>query len=70
MPIIPLADATRKSARFPLVTVTLVAANVIAFLWEIGSSDAAILRFAAVPADLTAGRGGLRDRPGRAVPGH
>jgi membrane associated rhomboid family serine protease len=59
MPIIPLADATRKSARFPLVTVTLVAANVIAFLWEIGSTDAAILRLAAVPADLTAGRGGL-----------
>ncbi len=57
MPVIPLADATRKCVRFPVVTVTLVAANVVAFLWEIGSSDAAILRFAVVPADLMRGRG-------------
>ena len=59
MPMIPLADATRKSVRFPLVTVALVAVNVVAFLWEIGSSDAAILRFAVVPADLMQGRGGI-----------
>jgi membrane associated rhomboid family serine protease len=59
MPIIPLADATRKSVRFPLVTVTLVVVNVVAFLWEIGSSDAAILRFAVVPADLMHGQGGI-----------
>ncbi len=59
MPIIPLADATRKSVRFPLVTVTLVAVNVVAFLWEIGASNAAILRLAVVPADLMHGRGGI-----------
>ncbi len=59
MPIIPLTDATRKSVRFPLVTVTIVAVNIVAFLWEIGSSDAAILRFAVVPADLMHGRGGI-----------
>jgi len=57
MPIIPLADASRKAVRFPLVTVALVAVNLIAFLWEIGSGDAAILRFAVVPADLMRGRG-------------
>ncbi len=57
MPIIPLADVTRKSLRFPSVTVTLVVVNVLAFLWEIGSSDATILRFAVVPADLMQGRG-------------
>ncbi len=59
MPIIPLADATRKSVRFPLVTVTLVAVNVVAFLWEVGASDAAILRLTVVPADLMHGRGGI-----------
>lgn len=59
MPMIPLADATRKSVRFPLVTVALVAVNVVGFLWEIGSSDATILRFAVVPADLMQGRGGI-----------
>ncbi len=59
MPIIPLADATRRPVRVPLVTVTLVAANVLMFLWEIGSSDAAILRFAVVPADLLQGRGAI-----------
>ena len=59
MPIIPLGDATRKPVRFPLVTVTLVAVNLAAFLWEIGSSDAAVVRFAVVPADLMQGRGGI-----------
>ncbi len=59
MPVIPLADATRKSVRFPVVTVTLVAANILAFLWEIGSSDAEILRYAVVPANLVHGRGGI-----------
>jgi membrane associated rhomboid family serine protease len=59
MPIIPLADATRRPVRFPLVTVTLVAANVVAFLWEIGTSEAAIVRFAVVPADLLQGRGAI-----------
>ncbi len=59
MPIIPLADATRKQVRFPLVTVTLVAVHGVAFLWEIGASDAAILRFTVVPANLIQGRGGI-----------
>ncbi len=59
MPIIPLADATRKSVRFPLVTATLVAVNIVVFLWEIGASDAAILRLAVVPAAVMQGRGGL-----------
>ena len=59
MPVIPLADETRQSVRFPLVTVTLVVVNIIVFIWEIGASDAAILRYAVVPANLLQGRGGL-----------
>jgi len=59
MPIIPLRNATRTPVRFPLVSVMLVAVNVLAFVWEIGSSDAAILRLAVVPADLMRGVGWL-----------
>jgi membrane associated rhomboid family serine protease len=33
--------------------------NVVAFLWEVGSDDAAILRWTVVPADLVHGRGWL-----------
>ncbi len=53
--MIPLRDATRNPARFPLVTVSLIVANVLVFLWEIGADDAAILRLAVVPAALMQG---------------
>jgi membrane associated rhomboid family serine protease len=53
----PLSDSTRKPARFPLVTVGLVLANVLAFLWEMGSDDRAILSFTVVPAELMRGHG-------------
>ncbi len=55
--MIPLKDESRAAVRFPLVTVTLVALNVIAFLWELGSDDAAIIRLAVVPAELMRGHG-------------
>jgi membrane associated rhomboid family serine protease len=35
----------------------LIAANVLAFLWEIGSDDAAIVRWAVVPVELMRGQG-------------
>jgi membrane associated rhomboid family serine protease len=37
--------------------VALIAANVLAFAWEIGVDDAAIIRFAVVPAALMHGHG-------------
>jgi membrane associated rhomboid family serine protease len=55
--MIPLRDATRSPVRFPLVTVGLIAVNVVAFIWEIGSDDAAILRLTVVPAQLMRGQG-------------
>ena len=55
--MIPLRDATRSPVRFPLVTVALIALNVLVFVWEIGSEDAAIIRFAVVPAELVRGHG-------------
>jgi membrane associated rhomboid family serine protease len=57
--MIPLRDATRSPVRFPLVTVSVIAVNVIVFIWELGSDDAAILRLAVVPAELVRGHGWL-----------
>ena len=57
--MIPLRDASRTPERFPLVTLSLVAVNVLAFLWEIGSDEAAIVRWAVVPAELQRGHGWL-----------
>ena len=57
--MIPLRDASRTPVRFPLVTVTLIVVNVLAFVWEVGSDDAAIVRWAVVPAALMRGEGWL-----------
>jgi membrane associated rhomboid family serine protease len=53
--MIPLRDASRTPLRFPVVTVGLIAANVLAFLWEVGSDETAIIRWAVVPAELMQG---------------
>jgi membrane associated rhomboid family serine protease len=55
--MIPLRDASRTPLRFPAVTVGVIAANVLAFLWEVGSDEAAIIRWAVVPAELMRGQG-------------
>jgi membrane associated rhomboid family serine protease len=55
--MIPLRDASRTPDRFPLVTVSLIAVNVLAFIWEVGSEDAAIIEWAVVPAELLRGHG-------------
>jgi membrane associated rhomboid family serine protease len=54
--MIPLRDASRTPLRFPVVTVGLIAANVLAFLWEVGSDEVAIIRWAVVPAELMGGQ--------------
>ncbi len=55
--MIPLRDASRTPVRFPVVTVSLIAVNVLAFVWELGSAEAAIIRWAVVPAELLRGQG-------------
>lgn len=62
--MIPLRDASRTPDRFPLVTVSLIAVNVLAFIWEVGSSQAAIIRWAVVPTESCGGMGrSLHSRP-------
>jgi membrane associated rhomboid family serine protease len=55
--VIPLRDASRTPARFPVVTVSLIAVNLLAFVWEVGSDEAAIIRWTVVPAELLRGHG-------------
>jgi membrane associated rhomboid family serine protease len=55
--MIPLRDASRTPDRFPVVTLSLLAVNVLAFVWELGSDEAAIVRWAVVPAELRQGHG-------------
>jgi membrane associated rhomboid family serine protease len=57
--MIPLRDASRTPVRFPVVTVSLIVVNVLAFVWEVGSDEAAIIRWAVVPAELLRGNGWL-----------
>jgi len=56
--MIPLRP-TRHATRFPLVTVALVVVNVLAFIWELGVDEAAIVAFAVVPSNLIRGEGWL-----------
>ena len=53
--LIPLTDASRRPARFPVVTTAIILANAIVFLLELKGGDAFVLKWSAVPADIFAG---------------
>ncbi len=54
--MIPLGDVTRKSRRFPIVTILIIAANFVVFVMELQNGDAFIQRWSLVPAHVVAGR--------------
>ena len=54
--MIPLSDADRRPVRLPLVTVAIVAVNVVMFLLELVGGEAFVNRWSLVPADIVAGR--------------
>jgi rhomboid family protein len=53
--MIPLGDVTRRSVRFPIVTASIIAVNVIVFFFELGSDEASIVRWAVLPSELSRG---------------
>jgi len=53
--MIPLGDSSRRPASTPFVAASIVAVNILAFLWELGAGDAAIMRWAVVPAQVSHG---------------
>jgi membrane associated rhomboid family serine protease len=55
--VIPLSDATRKPRNFPVVTVVIIAINVVVFLLELGGGDAFVNKWSVVPAQITSGHG-------------
>lgn len=52
----PLGDETRRPSRFPAMTGTLIALNGLVFFLELAGGDAFVNRWAAVPAQIVAGR--------------
>ena len=53
--MIPLSDESRRPSRLPVVTVSIIALNVLAFLLELTNGDAFVIRWSVVPADIVAG---------------
>ncbi|HUI59159.1 MAG TPA: rhomboid family intramembrane serine protease [Steroidobacteraceae bacterium] len=53
--IIPIRDASRRPTRFPLVTASIVALNVAAFILELAFGDAFAIRWAVIPAEISSG---------------
>jgi membrane associated rhomboid family serine protease len=54
--MIPLNDASRRPVRTPVVTMLIIAANVLVFMLEVVYGEDFILRWSLVPADIVAGR--------------
>ena len=55
IPLAPLADASRRPVRLPVVTACIILANFIAFGLELAHGEAFVLRWSVIPADITAG---------------
>lgn len=54
--IVPLSDASRRPTHFPFVTMFIIVINGFVFICELMGGDAFVLKWAAVPANLVAGR--------------
>jgi len=55
MAVVPLSDASRPLARFPAVTVLIVALNVVCFALEISGGDTFVMRWSVVAAQIATG---------------
>lgn len=54
--MIPLRDASREPKRYPVVTTSLIAVNVLVFLLELAGGEAFVRQWSVIPADIAAGR--------------
>ena len=53
--MIPLTDASRRPAHFPIITLCIILTNLFVFMLELTGGDAFVLKWAAIPANITAG---------------
>jgi membrane associated rhomboid family serine protease len=52
---IPLGDVTRKTLNRPVMTIFIIAANVVVFFMELAGGDAFVQRWSLIPANIVAG---------------
>jgi membrane associated rhomboid family serine protease len=53
--LIPLTDASRRPAHFPIVTICLILTNFGVFFLELSGGDAFVSKWSAIPANIVAG---------------
>jgi membrane associated rhomboid family serine protease len=54
--LIPLSDVSRRPVHFPIVTTCIILTNIFVFVLELQGGDSFVLKWAAVPANITTGR--------------
>ena len=52
---IPLTDASRRPVHFPIMTVLIIITNAFVFFLELAGGEAFVMKWAAVPANITSG---------------
>ena len=53
--MIPLSDASRRTASFPVATTGIIVVNVIVFVMELMGGDAFVMKWSEIPANIVAG---------------
>jgi len=53
--MIPLRDASREPSRYPIVTTSIIAVNIVVFLLELAGGDAFVKQWALIPAEISSG---------------
>ena len=56
MSMIPLADASRRPKRFPVVTAAIILLNAIIFLFELLGGEPFVKQWSVIPADIVSGQ--------------
>jgi len=53
--MIPLSDASRRPAHFPILTICIILTNLFVFALELTGGDAFVLKWSAIPAHIVSG---------------
>jgi membrane associated rhomboid family serine protease len=53
--LIPLGDASRRPARFPLITTSIIVVNVVVFFMELAGGDRFVYQWSAIPSQIIFG---------------
>jgi membrane associated rhomboid family serine protease len=54
--MIPLSDSDRRPFRFPAVTILIIGANAVMFIFELIKGQAFIVRWSLIPSEIASGR--------------